>query len=95
MQVIKIFYYIKNTDLTDSFWQRHIAEDKLPYFAIHSPFRGPYIFLRSTQGLINQTEGLEQLVSAILQDCVMSGWCQVLADNIYIMGHSMEQTVKH
>ena len=25
----------------------------------------------------------------------MSGWCQVLADNIYIMGHSMEQTVKH
>ena len=95
IRVVGSFEFVITTDLTDSFWQRHIAEDKLPYFAFHSPFRGPYIFLRSTQGLINQTEGLEQLVSAILQDCVMSGWCQVLADNIYIMGHSMEQTVKH
>ena len=95
IRVVGSYEYVITTDLTDSFWQRHIAEDKLPYFAFHSPFRGPYIFLRSTQGLINQTEGLEQLVSAILQDCVMSGWCQVLADNIYIMGHTMEQTVKH
>ena len=95
IRVVGSFEYVITTDLTDSFWQRHIAEDKLPYFAFHSPFRGPYIFLRSTQGLINQTEGLEQLVSVILQDCIMSGWCQVLADNIYIMGHSMEQTAKH
>ena len=27
----------------------NIAEDKLPYFASHSPFRSPYIFLMSTQ----------------------------------------------
>ena len=89
------FEFVITSDLSDSFWQRHIAESKLPYFAFHSPFKGPYIFLRSTQGLINQSEGLEQLVSIILSDCIMAGWCVVLADNIYVMGHTMEDTVKH
>ena len=89
------FEFVITSDLSDSFWQRHIADSKLPYFAFHSPFKGPYIFLRSTQGLINQSEGLEQLVSVILGDCIMAGWCVVLADNIYVMGHTMEDTVKH
>ena len=56
------FEYVITTDLTDSFWQRHIVQEKYPYFAFHSPFRGTYLFLRSTQGLINQSEGLEELV---------------------------------
>ena len=94
IRTVGSFEFIITSDLSDSFWQRHIAEDKLPYFAFHSPFRGPYIFLRSTQGLINQSEGLEELVSVILQDCVMSGWVIVLADNLYVMGHTMEETVK-
>ena len=25
----------------------------------------------------------------------MSGWCTVLADNIYVMGHSFDETVSH
>ena len=89
------FEYVITSDLSDSFWQRHIAKDKLPYFAFHSPFAGPYIFLRSTQGLINQSEELEQLVSFILKDCIMSGWCCVMADNIYVMGHNYDETVQH
>ena len=89
------FEYVITSDLSDSFWQRHIAKNKLPYFAFHSPFKGPYIFLRSTQGLINQSEGLEQMVSVILSDCIMDGYCMVLADNIYVMGHTMDETVKH
>merc|ERR1711923_40698 len=90
-----MYEHVITTDLSDSFWQRHIAKDKLEYFAFHSPFSGPYIFLRSTQGLINQSEGLEQMVSFILKDCIMSGWCCVLADNIYVMGHSYSDTVQH
>ena len=88
------FEFIITSDLTDSFWQRHIAAEKLPYFAFYSTFRGAVIFLRSTQGLINQSEGLEELVSVVLQDCIMSGWCTVLADNVYIMGHTQEEAVK-
>ena len=89
------FEYVITSDLSDSFWQRHIAKNKLPYFAFHSPFKGSYIFLRSTQGLINQSEGLEEMVSVILSDCVKAGYCKVLADNIYVLGHTMDETVKH
>ena len=95
IRIVGMFEHVITTDLSDSFWQRHISKDKLAYFAFHSPYRGPYFFLRSTQGLINQSEGLEQLVSVILQDCISSGWCRVLADNLYVMGHSQEETVKH
>ena len=50
--------FIITSDLTDSFWQRHNREDKKPYFAFHSPFKGTYIFLRSSQGFLNQSENL-------------------------------------
>jgi hypothetical protein len=93
-RIVGSFEYVITSDLKDSFWQRHVTSDKLQYMAFHSPFRGAYIFLRSTQGLINQSEGLEELLSVVLQDCIMSGWCRVLADNLYVLGHSHEETVK-
>ena len=92
-RIVGGFEYIITTDLTDSFWQRHISQEKLPYMCFHSPYRGTYIFLRSTQGLINQSEGLEEMLSVVLQDCIMSGWCRILADNVYIMGNSYKETV--
>ena len=76
-RIVGSFEYVITSDLTDSFWQRHVAEEKLPYFAFHSPFRGTYLFLRSTQGLINQSEGLEEMLSVVLQDGIMSGWYHV------------------
>ena len=39
--------YVITTNLTDSFWQRHLKPEKWPYSAFHSPFKGTYIFLRS------------------------------------------------
>ena len=93
-RIVGSFEYVITTDLTDSFWQRHVSEEKLPYMAFHSPFRGAYFFLRSTQGLINQSEGLEELLAVALQDCIMSGWCRILADNIYVLGHTYDETVK-
>ena len=92
-RIVGGFEYVITSDLKDSFWQRHIAEEKLPFMAFHSPFRGTYIFLRSTQGLINQSEGLEEMLSVVLQDCIMSGWCRLLADNVYVLGHSYKETV--
>ena len=95
VRTVGSFEYVITSDLSDSFWQRHVAEDKLPYFAFHSPFNGAYIFGRSTQGLINQSEELEEMVSVILGDCIMSGWCRVQADNIYVMGHTYLETVNN
>ena len=93
IRIVGNFEYVITTDLTDSFWQRHIKEDKPPYFAFHSPFKGTYIFLRSSQGFLNQSEGLEALVSCVLQNFIADGWLRVHADNIYVLGHSQEVTV--
>ena len=82
--------FVITSDLTDSFWQRHIREDKKPYFAFHSPFRGTYIFLRSSQGFLNQSEGLENLVRIVLQKGIADGWVVVHADNIYVGGNTMD-----
>ena len=88
------YEYVITTDLTDSFWQRPIVKEKLPYFAFHSPFRGTYIFLRSSQGFLNQSEGLEQLITSVLQNCILQGWCRVHADNIYVLGDTQEETIE-
>ena len=59
----------------------------------HSPFGDNYVFLRSPQGLINQSEELEILVKVVLLTGVKEGWCRVHADNIYVLGHSYSETV--
>ena len=61
------YEFVLTSDLKDSFWQRHMAKDKLPFLAFHSPHKGTYIFLRSSQGLVNQSEGLEEMLSVVLQ----------------------------
>ena len=67
INIVGAFEFVITSDLTDSFWQRHVAPSKLPYFAFHSPYKGTYIFLRSSQGFINQSEDLEDLVSYVLR----------------------------
>ena len=95
IRIVGDYEYVITTDLTDSFWQRHIAKERLPYFAFHSPFRGTYIFLRSTQGFLNQSEGLEEMLTCVLQDFIAEGCCRIHADNLYILGHSLQETVEH
>ena len=95
LRIVGAHEYVITSDLTDSFWQRHVKSDKLPYFAFHSPFKGTYIFLRSCQGFLNQSEGLEEMVSCVLSKFITEGWCRVHADNIYIMGDTMEETIQN
>ena len=59
----------------------------------HSPFGDNYIFLRSPQGLVNQSEELETMVKVVLLDGVKSGHVKVHADNIYILGNTYKETV--
>ena len=93
LRIVGSHEFVITSDLTDSFWQRHVRKEKLPYFAFHSPFKGTYIFLRSCQGFLNQSEGLEEMVSSILAKFIAEGWCRVHADNIYVMGNTMEKTI--
>ena len=87
------YQYVITTDLTSSFFQRHISEDKLPYVTFESPFKGTYVMLRSPQGLINQSEGLYQLMSGVLGNYMAQGWCVVHHDNLYVLGQDIDTTI--
>ena len=87
------FEFVITADLQDSFNQRRIRDYRLPYMGFHSPFGDNYVFLRSPQGLINQSEELETLVKVVLLDGVKAGHVKVHADNIYVMGHTYKETV--
>ena len=80
-------------DLTDSFQQRWICSDKQPYFAFHSPYKGTYLMLRSSQGFLNQSEELHGMVSNILHQFVQDGWCMIFHDNIYVTGPDVDSTI--
>ena len=93
INMVGSFEYVITTDLTDSFNQRQVAESKLPYFGFHGPFGQDYVFLRSCQGLLNQSEELEQLVQVVLKEGVREGWARVHADNIYVVGNDIDETI--
>ena len=73
INIVSSFEYVITADLQDSFNQRWITEEKLPYFGFHSPLGDNYVLLRSPQGLINQSEELEMLVKVTLQEGVRPG----------------------
>ena len=85
--------YVITGDLQDSFNQRRIQDHLLPYFGFHGPFGENYIFTRSPQGLVNQSEELEMLVKAVLKEGIRKGHVKVHADNIYVGGDTMEEAV--
>ena len=62
--------YMISGDLCNSFYQRWICKDKLPFMAFHSPYKGMYILARSAQGMKNQSEGLDQMMRVILGDLI-------------------------
>ena len=87
------YEHVITSDLQDSFNQRIIREDKLKYMGFHSPFGDNYVFLRSPQGLLNQSEELETLVKTVLVDGIKAGHVRVHADNIYVLGRTFSDTV--
>ena len=86
--------YVITSDLKDSFWQRHIKTHKLQYMAFHSPFKGTDFFRRLSQGMLNQSEGLEYMLSCILADIIARGCVRVHTDNLYVMGHTMTEATR-
>ena len=93
INIVTSFEHVITADLQDSFNQRWITEEKLPYFGFHTPFGDNYVLLRSPQGLINQSEELEMLVKVALHEGVKSGYVRIHADNIYVLGHTQAETV--
>ena len=80
-------------DLSNSFYQRWICKEKLPYMAFHSPYKGMYILARSAQGMKNQSEGLDQMMRVILGDLIKEGKAKKIADDVQAGGNSVDEAI--
>ena len=86
--------YVITGDLTDSFQQRWIAPNKQPYFCFNSPYKGTYVMLRLSQGFLNQSEELNEMLTVLLSEFVSKGWCIVFHDNLYVIGDEIDTTIE-
>ena len=87
--------YMISGDLTNSFYQRWIAKNKLPYMAFHSPYKGMYVLARSAQGMKNQSEGLDQMLKVILGDLIKQGRARKIADDIQAGGQTVNEAIEN
>ena len=85
--------YMISGDLSNSFYQRWICKEKLPFMAFHSPYKGMYILARSAQGMKNQSEGLDQMMRVILGDLIKQGKARKIADDVQAGGNSIDQAI--
>ena len=87
--------FIIYADLYESFFQNHLNQKDWGYMAINSPFKGLRVYTRSTQGLLNQDEELNQLLSKVLGKLIMEGLCMKIADDLLIGGETIEDAIEN
>ena len=73
-------------DLYNAFFQNHIHLEDQPYLGIMTPFGGLCILARSGQGLIGQSEELDELMAKILKEEMQQGIITKIQDDILIGG---------
>lgn len=84
--------YIITTDLYSGFFQNHMALEDAPWLGISTPFGGLRFLRRSGQGLIGQSEELDELLSKIIGSDIQDGHAARIADDLYIGGKTPEET---
>ena len=62
------------------------------WLGIATPFGGIRFLRRSGQGLLGQSEELEELLTKIIKDELQQGKCCKIADNIFVGGQTHEET---
>ena len=64
-----------------------------PWCAILTPFGGLRFFKRGIQGLINQSEELDEMLANIFGNMITQGKLVKLADDLFTGGVTKEQTI--
>jgi hypothetical protein len=80
--------HIITFDLHQGFFQNHMALEDGKWLGIATPFGGIRFMRRSGQGLLGQSEELEELLSKILQSELQAGHCCKIADDIFVGGQT-------
>jgi hypothetical protein len=78
-------------DLHQGFFQNHMDPKDCAWLGIATPFGGIRFLRRSGQGLLGQSEELEELLTKVLKPELQSGHCCKIADDIIIGAESYEK----
>lgn len=85
--------YIITTDLYSGFFQNHVSIEDSPWLGICTPFGGLRFLKRSGQGLIGQSEELDELLCKILCQEMQQGKVARIADDLYIGGETQREAI--
>ena len=83
--------YIITIDLFQGFFQNILHPQDGQWLGISSPFGGLRYFKRSAQGLIGQSEELDELLTKVLGPEMKLGFTARIADDLYVGGSSPEE----
>ena len=87
--------YIIVMDLFQGFFQNHMAEEDGQWLGISTPFGGLRYVRRSGQGLLGQSEELDEMLSKVLSLEMQEGIVARIADDLYVGGSSPLETAKN
>ena len=87
--------YIIKTDLYQGFFQNHLHKDGQKWCGILTPFGGLRYFKRGIQGLINQTEELDELLAKLFNAMMTQGKLAKLADDLFTGGNTIEEALEN
>ena len=87
--------FIVKTDLYQGFFQNHLHQEAQKWCAILSPFGGLRYFKRGIQGLINQSEELDELLCNIFKDMLTDGKLIKQADDLFTGGDTLEEAINN
>ena len=85
--------YIIKTDLYQGFFQNHLHKEAHKWCCILTPFGGLRFFKRGIQGLINQSEELDELLANIFNNMQTKGKLVKLADDLFLGGNTVDEAL--
>ena len=88
------FKYIVKADLSQAYYQVPLDPSSYKYVGVSTPFRGVFVYTRTVMGMPGSESALEQLLSRVLGDLMVSGSVIKLADDLYIGGDSPSSLLK-
>ena len=87
--------YVISMDLFQGFFQNHINPNDSQWLGISSPFGGLRFMRRSGQGLLGQSEELDELLSKVLCNEMKLGIVARIADDIFVGGATPLETAQN
>ncbi len=84
-----------HADLYNSYFQIPVQKQDWQWLGVRTPFRGVRVLTRAGQGLLNSETELDELVSRVLGNEILSGFCYVERDDIIVGGNTIDETINN